>query len=488
MKYWTNTLQKGSQGDEVLEWQKFLKSQGYYNGSLDGIFGDVTHSATTAYQTAVGLGADGIVGEKTWGKAGYTPYSNISTPTAAPTINPMPELGTYDTTSYDDTEKGQTTGKAYEDALEAYKGQDPFTFSQNDWLTQVLGDIKGYGDFSYDINGDALYQQYKDKYIQQGKMAMMDTMGQAAALTGGYGSSYAQSAGQQAYQGQLDNLNDIVPELYQMALDRYNMGKEDLYNQYGLLMQEYEKEYGLHSDEYNRLLDALGIAKDDYYNGADMFYTEQGNKNSVIGMQNTDAMNIWSAETEQKWNQAEWDEGIRQSELSNYWTEKEYDTLYGNSSTGGSGSDSSNGGNKGTTPSGVNYDNGSLTDAQIEELQEAIGVGVDGYWGPNSTKAAGGLTADEAWAAYQNGTLGIKPQDEDPKGWKDHNTEDLEKNQKENGGSYYRTAIGDVDDMISSGKSYTDLMAYAQEMVGNSLLSKSEYMSLVQYIRKKLYG
>ena len=46
-------------------------------------------------------------------------------------------------------------------------------------------------DFQYDVNADALYQQYKDRYVELGKDAMEDTMGQAAALTGGYGSSYA---------------------------------------------------------------------------------------------------------------------------------------------------------------------------------------------------------------------------------------------------------------------------------------------------------
>lgn len=76
--------------------------------------------------------------------------------------------------------------------------------------------------FSYDLNGDALYQQLRDKYIQQGKMAMKDTIGRASAMTGGYGNSYAQSIGQQAYDAQLQDLNDIVPELYQLALDKYN--------------------------------------------------------------------------------------------------------------------------------------------------------------------------------------------------------------------------------------------------------------------------
>ena len=48
---------------------------------------------------------------------------------------------------------------------------------------------------------------------------MEDTLGKAAALTGGYASSYAQSAGQQAYNGYLQELAALVPELRQAALD-----------------------------------------------------------------------------------------------------------------------------------------------------------------------------------------------------------------------------------------------------------------------------
>ena len=115
----------------------------------------------------------------------------------------------------------------------------------NDTIDKILNREK----FSYDLNGDALYQQYKDKYIQQGKMAMGDAIGQASAMTGGYGNSYAQSVGQQAYQAQLQNLNDIVPELYQMALDQYNVEGQDLYNQYAMLGSLDDRDYGRHRDE-----------------------------------------------------------------------------------------------------------------------------------------------------------------------------------------------------------------------------------------------
>ena len=116
-------------------------------------------------------------------------------------------------------------------------------------MDEALQKVLNRDKFQYDINGDALYQQYKDRYIQQGKQAMMDTVGQAAALTGGYGNSYAQNAGQQAYQGYLQGLNDKVPELYRLALDRYNQEGTDLLNKYGLLSDQYDKEYSRYRED-----------------------------------------------------------------------------------------------------------------------------------------------------------------------------------------------------------------------------------------------
>jgi hypothetical protein len=136
----------------------------------------------------------------------------------------------------------------------------------------------------------------------------------------------------------------------------------------------------------------------------------------------------------------------------------------------------SNGGKKGYTPSGSKYDNGSLTTQQVKALQKALGVEADGYFGSVSKKAASGMSADEAWKAYESEINRVK-------GWDDHNEEKLQANQAEKGGSYYSSARSDVDEMISKGASYNELMSYAQEMVGNSYLTKSEYMTLVQYIR-----
>lgn len=245
------------------------------------------------------------------------------TPTAMPTFGVLPTKPTYDTTKWDETEKGSAALGVYNTAMDAVTGYNDFAFSQQGWLDNVLGKIKNYGDFSYDVNGDALYQQYKDKYIQQGKMAMGDAIGQASAMTGGYGNSYAQSVGQQVYQGELQKLNDIVPQLYQLALDRYNMGKEDLYNQYGLASTERQNEYGMYQDKYGRLVDAYGIANDAYYNGANLHQSEQSAANSAAGKAFDDAMALWGADTSQKWSEWEADESLRQYGNSEWWKQQQ---------------------------------------------------------------------------------------------------------------------------------------------------------------------
>ena len=85
-----------------------------------------------------------------------------------------------------------------------------------------------------------------------------------------------------------------------------------------------------------------------------------------------------------------------------YYGQGAYDSLYGTGKlTAGSSSGSgSTGGKKGS------YSNGSLTNEQVKQLQKYYGVSQDGKWGANSKKAAGGLTADQAWAKYQGGGSG----------------------------------------------------------------------------------
>lgn len=85
-----------------------------------------------------------------------------------------------------------------------------------------------------------------------------------------------------------------------------------------------------------------------------------------------------------------------------YYGQGAYDSLYGTGklTSGGSSSGATSGAKKGS------YSNGKLTNEQVKQLQKYYGVSQDGKWGANSKKAAGGLTADQAWAKYQGGGSG----------------------------------------------------------------------------------
>lgn len=128
---------------------------------------------------------------------------------------------------------------------------------QSQYKDQIQGlydKIANRKDFTYDVNADAMYQQLKDQYVQGGRMAMMDTMGQAQAMTGGYGNSYAQGVGQQAYQGYLQGLNDQVPNLYQMALNRYIQQGDQMLDQYSMLTAQDAQDYARWQDQQNLAL------------------------------------------------------------------------------------------------------------------------------------------------------------------------------------------------------------------------------------------
>lgn len=108
--------------------------------------------------------------------------------------------------------------------------------------------------FEYDINKDELYQQMAERYRQQGNLAMRDTMGQAAAMTGGYGNSYAQTAGQQVYNSYMNELNDRSFDLYDAAVSKYTAEREAAKDEYSVALERYLTEYNIDANEKDRAL------------------------------------------------------------------------------------------------------------------------------------------------------------------------------------------------------------------------------------------
>ena len=197
------------------------------------------------------------------------------------------------------------TYKKYEESDKSKQyGTDLAQHEQNkvgDWtggkwqesLNSAVDKVTNRKPFTYDLNGDALYQQYKANYINQGRTAMQDTIGQASALTGGYGNSYAVTAGSQAYQNSLDNLNNIVPDLYAAARSAYDNETNRLYANVDLYGNLYNQEYGEYRDklsdwnnEYTRLYNRYNDERNydyglysDAYNRAFGEYQQQVSEN-----------------------------------------------------------------------------------------------------------------------------------------------------------------------------------------------------------------
>jgi hypothetical protein len=138
-------------------------------------------------------------------------------------------------------------------------------------IAEVWNQIANRQPFSYDMNGDALYQQYADIYQNNANLAMQNAMAQSAALTGGYGNSYAQAAGQQAYAQQMQNLNDVGMELYDRAHGEYQAEGQELYNQLATL-------YGFSQDK--EAIDQWHAINGDF---------EYDDKGNIIGLKGGEA-------------------------------------------------------------------------------------------------------------------------------------------------------------------------------------------------------
>ena len=170
------------------------------------------------------------------------------------------------------TATGYNPSAAVNSAKQAYtvhnsKKPSAYTGKYDNLINDNINNILNRKQFSYDANKDALYNQYKDMYTRNGQTAMQDTMGNAALLTGGYGNSYATTAGQQAYNSYMQQLNDKIPELEQRAYERYRDETNDLYNQNNLLTN-------LDSTDYSRYRDKMS----DYLNDRDFYYNAYNNE------------------------------------------------------------------------------------------------------------------------------------------------------------------------------------------------------------------
>ena len=122
--------------------------------------------------------------------------------------------------------------------------------------------------FDYNADEDPYYKQYEQRYTDLGQRAMRDTIGQTAALTGGYSNTYSQYAGQESYNAYMAALADKGLELEQRAYDRWRDVGDDLYRQYQMVGDLADTFYGRYRDaisDYNHNLSLLQTQEQEDY-------------------------------------------------------------------------------------------------------------------------------------------------------------------------------------------------------------------------------
>lgn len=184
-------------------------------------------------------------------------------------------------------------------------------------IEDLLASVLDREEFQYDISSDPLYQQMKEQYMVLGNRAMRDTMGQAAALTGGYGSSYSQTVGQQSYEASLSGLQSLAPQLYELAYQRYQDTGADMRENLSLLQALEEAAYG-------RYRDTVG----DYYTDRDYYAGRADEWYDRDFSQYESALAAWQKEQEAAYQKAKDDRDFayqqQQDALAQANWEKEY--------------------------------------------------------------------------------------------------------------------------------------------------------------------
>ena len=262
----------GSQGSAVKQLQSELNKRGYQLDE-DGVFGKKTKAAVRDYQKKNRLTmVDGIAGDETWGSLLSAPTAAEQQAAAAAAEEAArPEARVTESTArrLAELEKGYqpsedvAAARAYRDSVAAMQPGE-YDSGFEDQLQALYDQIEGREAFSYDPEEDEAYRRYARLYAAQGVAAMEDTMGQAASLTGGYGSSYAQAVGQQAYDRYLGELAALVPELRQAALAEYRQEGQALTDRYNMLNQQEKAGYDRWQDTVAQWQKALSEAQSSY--------------------------------------------------------------------------------------------------------------------------------------------------------------------------------------------------------------------------------
>lgn len=250
-----------------------------------------------------------------------------------------------------------TPGSAVQDAADALENisqSRPGAYESQyaEQIDAVLDELLNGKRPVYDPSRDPLYAMYRDQYMQSGKAAMQDTMANAAALSGGYGNSYAATAGNEAYQAYLAQLSGIIPELAELAYARYEDELAAKRANLSALSGLEERDYGVWRDtvsDWEAQRDYLASRYDEAYDRDYGAYR--------------DSVSDWEADRDFRYQQEQ--DALAQQNWAREFAQK---TAASSSSSSARGSGKSTSA-KGSAASSGTSPWGKMTDAQIKKAK-----------------------------------------------------------------------------------------------------------------------
>lgn len=152
---------------------------------------------------------------------------------------------------------------------------DPYESRYDETIQDLIAGILERPDFSYDPATDPLYQNYRKQYTREGQRATEDALGAAAAASGGIPSSYASTAAGQAGNYYAAQLTDKIPELYELAYNKY-------LNDYNMQLSDLGVVQGQDQTDYDRYLNDRSLDYNVWLNGYNQL---NNNLQTALGLQ-----------------------------------------------------------------------------------------------------------------------------------------------------------------------------------------------------------
>lgn len=159
--------------------------------------------------------------------------------------------------------------------LSDIESQKPGKFNDEykERIDEILDRMSNQKPFSYDYSTDPTWQTLSDQYKRNAILAMENAMGDASGLTGGYASSWSQAAGQQAYQQEISQMTDIIPELADNALGRWQANNQQLASNLAALqsqrsadLDKYYTDWQMWNTDRNYMYQKVKDMSDDEFN------------------------------------------------------------------------------------------------------------------------------------------------------------------------------------------------------------------------------